>query len=83
MKDLRDLKDLTIHDVKPISDEQTTGPPALTVGPIRHSRQKVILNQDNGKFPLLLDSTAQPSQSAAHRDKSREWNVSKQKWSLC
>ena len=25
MKDLRDLKDLTIHDVQPISDEQTTG----------------------------------------------------------
>ena len=22
-------------------------------------------------------------QSAAHRDKSREWNVSKQKWNLC
>ena len=21
--------------------------------------------------------------SAAHRDKSREWNVSKQKWNLC
>jgi len=26
---------------------------------------------------------AQPSKSAAHRDKSREWNVSKQKWNLC
>jgi len=25
MKDLRDLKDLTIHDVKPISDESPTG----------------------------------------------------------
>jgi len=25
MKDLRDLKDWTIHDVKPISVEQTTG----------------------------------------------------------
>ena len=25
MKDLRDLKDLTIHDVKPRSDEWTTG----------------------------------------------------------
>ena len=25
MKELRDLKDLTIHDVQPISDEQTTG----------------------------------------------------------
>ena len=24
-----------------------------------------------------------PSKSAAHRDKSREWNVSKQKWNLC
>jgi len=23
------------------------------------------------------------SKSAAHRDKSREWNVSKQKWNLC
>ena len=23
---------------------------------------------------------AQPSKSAAHRDKSQEWNVSKQKW---
>ena len=26
---------------------------------------------------------AQPSKSAAHRDKSQEWNVSKQKWILC
>jgi hypothetical protein len=25
----------------------------------------------------------QPSKSAAHRDKSRAWNVSKQKWNLC
>ena len=25
MKDLRYLKDLTIHDVKPVSDEQSTG----------------------------------------------------------
>jgi len=25
---------------------------------------------------------AQPSNSAAHRDKGREWNVSKQKWNL-
>ena len=24
MKDLRDLKDLTMHDVKPINDEETT-----------------------------------------------------------
>ena len=24
-----------------------------------------------------------PSRSAAHRDKRREWNVSKQKWNLC
>ena len=26
---------------------------------------------------------AQPSKSAAHRDNSREWNVSKQKWNIC
>jgi len=26
MKDLRDLKDLTIHDVQPISDEEIFGP---------------------------------------------------------
>ena len=25
MKDLRDLKDLTVHDVRPIGDESTTG----------------------------------------------------------
>jgi len=25
MKELRDLKDVTIHDVQPVSDEQTTG----------------------------------------------------------
>ena len=31
-------------------------------------------------FPLLLDCR---SKSAAYRDKSREWNVSKQKWNLC
>ena len=32
MKDLQDTKDLTIHDVKPISDEQTGTPRARRPG---------------------------------------------------
>ena len=32
---------------------------------------------------LGLWLVAQPSKSAARRDKSREYNVSKQKWNLC
>ena len=32
MKDLRDLKDLTIHDVQPISDEYSTGLAGVRAG---------------------------------------------------
>ena len=37
------------------------------------------------KCPSLYDtgSVVYMFQSAAHRDKSRGWNVSKQKWNLC
>ena len=33
--------------------------------------------------PTLTERPNRPSKSAAHRDKSREWNASKQKWNLC
>jgi hypothetical protein len=41
------------------------------------------LVQDVGLRPQSFLLVAQPSKIAAHRDKSREWNVSKQKWNLC
>ncbi|KAJ1479099.1 hypothetical protein T484DRAFT_1815576, partial [Baffinella frigidus] len=43
-----------------------------------HSLRKLCL-----ACPWAHNGFLLPSKSAAHRDKSREWNVSKQKWNLC
>ena len=44
-------------------------------------RYRYKVNPVACRLPFRL--VAQPSKSAAYRDKSREWNVSKQKWNLC
>ena len=41
-----------------------------------------LLKYDVGWIPIKLSSLGE-CKSAAHRDKSREWNVSKQQWILC
>ena len=63
-----------------------SGPPTLGHAPLRELRPSLSRAQGNFAsrlpFRIFIGHTG-PRNSAAHRDKSREWSVSKQKWNLC